>query len=135
MFIVNHNKSFFLHVSIMLYFSNSLTWKVGCTFGAAGVILGAFGAHGLQHLGEVKMKNWATATQYLFIHSLAMLAVSSRGVQSLAPFLFTMGSIGFSGSIYCLTLLENRSIRKVLGPITPLGGLCFIGGWIAAFWI
>ncbi|MEH6589419.1 MAG: DUF423 domain-containing protein [Halioglobus sp.] len=98
-----------------------------------GVMLGAFGAHALKsRLGENAMGIFETAVQYQFYHSLALLAV---GILALSQpqtillkssgYLFLLGIIIFSGSLYLLSFTGV----KWLGAITPLGGLAFIGGW------
>lgn len=100
---------------------------------ALAVILGAFGAHALkERLVEAgQLENWHTAVRYHAWHALAVLAFGivqeRRGIGSLPAWLFTIGTLLFSGSIYCLSLDVARS---VMGPITPLGGLCLIVGWI-----
>ncbi len=106
---------------------------VAALLGAAGVVLGAFGAHGLRgRLGPEQLASWSTAVQYQLLHALALLAVglhagsSGRSV-ALPAGLWTAGSVLFSGSIYLLVLGGPRW----LGPITPLGGLCLIAGWLA----
>jgi uncharacterized membrane protein YgdD (TMEM256/DUF423 family) len=60
------------------------------------------------------------------IHSVALLAASNNPV---AGTLFTAGMTMFSGSLYALTLDTERF--RFLGPVTPLGGLCLIAGWLA----
>lgn len=62
------------------------------------------------------------------VHSVAVLIARDN---PLAAGLFTAGMTMFSGSIYALIL--NPSL-KVLGPVTPLGGLCLIGGWLSMAW-
>ncbi|WP_207533945.1 DUF423 domain-containing protein [Desertivirga arenae] len=105
-------------------------------FGALAVILGAFGAHGLKaHLTSQDLENWRTAVSYHFYHTLALLFLSLLSPKSrlttLAFWAFSIGIILFSGSIY---LLSTRAITGLnlpfLGPITPLGGLLFIVGWV-----
>ena len=102
--------------------------------GITGVTLGAFGAHALKKV--LKERNveasWKTAVQYQLLHALALLAVSTREVdrKSTVPWgraasLWTFGTILFSGSIYGLCLGGPR----LLGPVTPIGGLLLIGGW------
>jgi uncharacterized membrane protein YgdD (TMEM256/DUF423 family) len=103
--------------------------------GALGVLLGAFGAHGLRESIEPRlMETFQTAVQYQLIHALALLLVSlTMGWlgQSLSfeisAYAFMAGIILFSGSLYGLVLTEMRW----LGPVTPLGGLCLIAGWLA----
>jgi uncharacterized membrane protein YgdD (TMEM256/DUF423 family) len=96
------------------------------------VVLGAFAAHGLKSkLSETLLNTFQTGVQYQMYHSLALilLAILYRQVpQSLlfysAGFMFA-GIILFSGSLYMLALTQ----LKWFGPITPIGGLCFIVGW------
>ncbi len=109
--------------------------------GMLAVILGAFGAHGLRNrLDDYLMGVFETAVQYHFYHSLALLAVGVIALQQpqtlllkSAGWLFLLGILIFSGSLYVLAL----SGLKWLGAITPLGGLAFIAGWAclaAASW-
>jgi len=103
--------------------------------GALGVMLGAFGAHGLRDTLEPRlMQTFETAVQYQLIHALALLLVAILYGQvgrslafEISIYAFMAGILMFSGSLYGLVLTEMRW----LGPITPLGGLCFIAGWIA----
>ena len=96
------------------------------------VVLGAFAAHGLKSkLSETLLNTFQTGVQYQMYHSLALilLAILYRQVpQSLlfysAGFMFA-GIILFSGSLYMLALTQI----KWFGPITPIGGVCFIVGW------
>lgn len=101
--------------------------------GMFAVVFGAFGAHALKNrLDDYAMGVFETAVQYHFYHSLALLAV---GVIALhqpqtmllrsSGWLFLLGIVVFSGSLYLLSL----SGVKWLGAITPLGGLAFIAGW------
>jgi uncharacterized membrane protein YgdD (TMEM256/DUF423 family) len=107
---------------------SSIFWKAGAVSGALAVALGAFGAHGLQARGiEPKMlNNWETASRYHLIHSVALLAASLHR-RALPGGLFVAGIAIFSGSVYLMVLTGERR----LGAITPIGGLCLIGGWIA----
>ena len=116
-----------------------MTLKIAFLFaafaGALGVVLGAFGAHALRGSIEPRLiETFPTAVQYQLIHALALLLVSlTMGWlgQSLSfeisAYAFMAGIILFSGSLYGLVLTEMRW----LGPVTPLGGLCFIVGWLA----
>ncbi|CDR99496.1 uncharacterized protein SPSC_01155 [Sporisorium scitamineum] len=103
--------------------------------GAVGVGLGAIGAHAMKgKLNAYQMGAWTTATQYQLMHSLALLytlSLPKTGPVVAASYAFATGITFFSGSIYglCLTKPENP-IRKVLGPITPIGGLSMIAGWL-----
>jgi uncharacterized membrane protein YgdD (TMEM256/DUF423 family) len=96
------------------------------------VVLGAFAAHGLKSkLSETLLNTFQTGVQYQMYHSLALilLVILYRQMpQSLlfysAGFMFA-GIILFSGSLYMLALTQI----KWFGPITPIGGVCFIVGW------
>ncbi|WP_184542908.1 DUF423 domain-containing protein [Mucilaginibacter sp. FT3.2] len=111
--------------------------------GMLAVITGAFGAHGLKAvLPAAQLEVWHTAVQYNFYHVFALLFLSTlKGYKSklitASYYLFTFGVVFFSGSLY---LLSCRSIigwdwLVVMGPITPLGGLLFILGWLMlAIW-
>ncbi|WP_444906858.1 DUF423 domain-containing protein [Microbulbifer sp. EKSA008] len=106
-------------------------------FGASGVALGAFGAHGLRgKVAENLLEAYKTGVQYQMIHALALFGVvllvqnwGNRLSLTLSGALFTFGIIFFSGSLYALALGGPRW----LGPITPLGGLMMIAGWVVLF--
>jgi len=99
------------------------------------VALGAFGAHGLRgRIEERLLDTFQTAVQYQMIHALALLLVAVLMLQAgrsltldIAAGAFVVGILLFSGSLYGLVLTDMRW----LGPVTPLGGLCFIAGWAA----
>ncbi|WP_372779925.1 DUF423 domain-containing protein [Litorivivens sp.] len=99
--------------------------------GFLAVALGAFGAHALkQRLSADMLAVYETAVQYHFYHTLALLAVAvlmvggAQGLK-LSAVLFLVGTVIFSGSLYALAL----SGVKVLGAVTPIGGLCLLAGW------
>ncbi len=103
-------------------------------FGAAAVVLGAFGAHALRDVFDDKaMATWRTAVDYQFWHTLALLAVGllerTRPSRSsrIAAVAFVVGIVLFCGSLYALALGAPR----IVGVITPVGGVAFIAGWIA----
>lgn len=107
---------------------------IGSIAGAVGVGLGAFGAHGLKaRVGPELVEVWETAARYHLIHALAILAAGwacerwPGGAAAASGWLFLAGIVLFSGSLYALTLTGIRA----LGAITPIGGLCFIAGWLA----
>lgn len=100
----------------------------------AAVALGAFGAHALRaSLDEHALATWRTAVDFQFWHALGLLGVSgiarTRETQPLraATIAFVIGILFFSGSLYALALGAPR----VVGVITPVGGLAFIVGWVA----
>ena len=93
------------------------------------VALGAFGAHALKAtlMANETMEAWKTAVLYHFLHALALLALGTLPAASkVPPALFLAGIALFSGSLYLLALTNV----KWLGAITPLGGLCFLVGWL-----
>ncbi len=96
--------------------------------GGFAVILGALGAHALKDTLGSNLASWQTAAQYHLLHSVALLAlvIGSRGRLLLPGILWIMGILFFSGSIYILAL----GGPKWLGPITPIGGVLFILGWL-----
>lgn len=96
---------------------------------ALAVINGALGAHALQNeLAPTALESWKTAVLYQFLHAFACLL---PGVKKGSQWLWLIGILLFSGSIYLLatTTLTGLSVSW-LGPITPLGGLLFIAGWL-----
>jgi len=110
-----------------------LLFTLSTIYGASSVLLGAFGAHGLKKRisDPARIANWSTAAQYQLIHSVALLATSlalPQRATRVPGALWVAGMTMFSGSIYLLVLDPQRF--KALGPVTPLGGLCLIGGWI-----
>jgi uncharacterized membrane protein YgdD (TMEM256/DUF423 family) len=107
--------------------------------GFLAVALGAFGAHGLRSRlapladGAQRLGWWDTAAHYHIAHALALGLVAqlvARGagtIAHVAGFCFLFGILLFSGSLYTMTLTGLR----VLGAVTPLGGLGFLAGWVA----
>jgi uncharacterized membrane protein YgdD (TMEM256/DUF423 family) len=103
---------------------------------AFAVVIGAFGAHGLKpHLSEAMLQTWKTGVEYHFYHALGLLLIGVLSVSMptnllnwSALFLFA-GIVLFSGSLYILAI----SGIKWIGAITPLGGICFIAGWLLFF--
>ena len=110
----------------------------GAFFGLTAVILGAFGAHGLEgKISDKHIDTWKTAVDYQFYHTLALLflATFSRAKNifiRLSYISFILGIVLFSGSLYLISThsLTDIGSLSVLGPITPIGGLCFLVGWI-----
>jgi uncharacterized membrane protein YgdD (TMEM256/DUF423 family) len=104
--------------------------------GALAVLLGAFGAHGLRDVLEPgSLEVWRTASFYHFIHTLAILAALVLPIddrwRGWALRLFGVGILLFAGSLYLLsTSAVHGWAVSWLGPITPLGGLAFAGGWV-----
>jgi len=111
--------------------------------GALAVAIGAFGAHGLKSMaGPEQLETFATGVRYHFYHVFAIgLAAALWPVSGInhrflkrATWCWGAGILLFSGSLYLLSLREVISIpASVLGPITPIGGLFFIAGWVMLF--
>ena len=103
-------------------------WRIAGVVGALGVATGAFGAHGLEgRVADDLLEVWQTASRYHLVHALALLAVACHPRSPrVAGSLFVAGIVLFSGSLYTMTLTDQRW----LGAITPLGGVCFIIGWL-----
>jgi uncharacterized membrane protein YgdD (TMEM256/DUF423 family) len=109
-------------------------------FGGLAVALGAFGAHGLQKVtqDEKILHGFQTGVQYQMYHALALLVLAILYASNNSKWIkwsglcFITGIILFSGSLYLLTYLniEGSNAVKMVGPITPLGGVFFITGWI-----
>ena len=97
------------------------------------VALGAFGAHSLRNiLDSYGQSIWEKAVLYHMIHAIALLIVGFLQSYfkeidfSWAGYFFIAGIVLFSGSLYLLAVTQV----KALGMITPLGGLCFLAGWL-----
>ncbi|SMB92215.1 DUF423 domain-containing protein [Deinococcus hopiensis] len=102
---------------------------VGSLLAALGVALGAFGAHALRaRLGADLLATFETGVRYQMYVALALLALGTQPAQRRAPGLLLLGTVIFSGSLYLLTLTGLR----LLGAVTPLGGLLMIVGFAVA---
>ncbi len=101
--------------------------------GMIAVGFGAFGAHGVS---DPRAKDLLrTGAEYQLIHALAVFACfglyrAGAPASAIAAWLFLLGAALFSGSLYGLALTPARWF----GPVTPLGGLCFIAGWAVLAW-
>jgi uncharacterized membrane protein YgdD (TMEM256/DUF423 family) len=109
-------------------------------FGMLAVITGAFGAHGLKEkITAAHLEVWHTAVQYNFYHVFALLFLSTfarfkNNLIVISFYFFVFGIVLFSGSLYLLSCRDilglSPGLVKTLGPITPIGGLLFIMGWL-----
>lgn len=113
--------------------------SLGAVVCALAVLAGAFGAHGLKnYVIESDISLFKTAAQYQMIHGLALVILGvwvnlkkeAAKPLSRVAWLFLIGIILFSGSLYLLVLTQSRS----LGMITPLGGISFIVAWLSWAW-
>jgi uncharacterized membrane protein YgdD (TMEM256/DUF423 family) len=108
---------------------------LGALNAALAVAAGAFAAHGLRdRLDARALEVFETGARYHMYHALALIAAgvvagSVRGAQT-AGWMFQVGIVLFSGSLYALALTG----AKGLGAITPLGGLAFLVGWLWLAW-
>lgn len=112
----------------------------GAVLGGLAVILGAFGAHGLEKLTDdaKTLEGFKTGVQYQLYHALALLitailfAKQSSKTIRWAGNCFITGIVLFSGSLYLLTFLkiQGSTATRFVGPVTPVGGLFFIVGWL-----
>jgi len=116
--------------------------QTAALLGALSIILGAFGAHALKEIFTADLLQvFETAVRYQMYHAFALLAVGilykefSNKQIKLAGNFFIAGIVLFSGSLYALCFIEYQHLSSLLwiGAITPLGGLCFIIGWLLLF--
>jgi len=115
---------------------NSIT--IGALLMGLAVVLGAFAAHGLKNiLNEHSIEIFNKGVYYQVIHSFgilfsAILLKNSSGLKKVR-LLFLVGIICFSGSLYALAFSSylNEVVLRILGPITPIGGMFFVASWIA----
>lgn len=110
---------------------------MGCVMAGLGVAAGAFGAHALkQRLPEDLLSVFETAVRYQMYHAFGLLAVAfavdrcPQGNFQPAGWLLIVGIVLFSGSLYALCLTGSR----LLGIVTPFGGICFLAAWVWLAW-
>jgi uncharacterized membrane protein YgdD (TMEM256/DUF423 family) len=100
---------------------------LGAVLGFLGVLAGAFGAHALEGRLTPEMHAvWETAARYQLTHAILILFAGWIGARA-AGWLLIAGIVIFSGSLYALA----GSGVRLLGAVTPLGGLCLLAGWLA----
>lgn len=107
-------------------------------FMSTAIILGAMGAHALKSvLAPEDLHAYETAVQYQLYHGLALLGLGvlaeGKIELKLVRILLIIGTLLFSGSIYLLLIfgqLQLFNLQKIIGPVTPIGGLCLIVGWL-----
>ncbi len=109
----------------------------GAVSGFLAVALGAFGAHGLrQRLSPEMLAVFETGIRYQVYHALALFAVAWAASRWPSPqatwagWLFIIGTVVFSGSLYVLATSGTRW----LGAVTPVGGIGFLAGWFSLAW-
>lgn len=109
----------------------------GAVFGALGIIFGAFGAHALKKIfSDDQLKNFETGVKYQMYHALLLVIIGFNiqhitSYENLLFYSLTFGILLFSFSIYglCISSALNKKL-KILGPITPIGGLLLLLGWV-----
>ncbi|AOH57248.1 hypothetical protein ABE28_023120 [Peribacillus muralis] len=106
---------------------------LGAINGFIAVALGAFGAHGLEgKIPDKYLETWQTAVQYQMFHAVGLLVIGLLAGKISSPlinwsgWLMLIGIILFSGSLFVLSVTQI----KVLGAITPLGGVSFLTAWV-----
>lgn len=112
--------------------------RIGALLCVIAVAAGAFGAHALkEHLNDYQLDIWNKAVLYQFVHALGICICGVIALHMLesqvikAAWFFLAGTIFFSGSLYMLSTVDLHGVPvKWLGPVTPLGGLCFMAGWV-----
>jgi uncharacterized membrane protein YgdD (TMEM256/DUF423 family) len=114
--------------------------RIASVLGMIAIILGAFGAHALKAvLNENQLVSFETGVRYQFYHALFLLFVGTTvlltdKIKKIILTLVVIGVLFFSGSIYLLATNDLTSVDfKVIGPITPIGGLLLIGAWATLF--
>lgn len=111
--------------------------RLGSLMALLAVALGAFGSHGLKSvLPPASLNTFEIGIRYQFYHAFAILAVGlllywrKNNLLIAAGWLFLVGILLFSGSLYLLSTSELLGLdTKLLGPVTPIGGVAFIAGW------
>jgi uncharacterized membrane protein YgdD (TMEM256/DUF423 family) len=105
---------------------------LGATSAAIAVAAGAFGAHALRaRVAPELLVVFETGARYQMYHALALVALGLSNVVGrdplfrMAGWLFLIGTLFFSGSLYALVLTDTRW----WGAVTPFGGVAFLGGW------
>lgn len=116
--------------------------KAAALLGALSVALGAFAAHSLkQHVSDYAVSIFETSVRYQFYHVFALIATGviykhfpGKLIQWSGN-LFIAGIILFCGSLYILTYIKAAVMPgyEWIGIVTPVGGLCFIAGWLCLF--
>jgi uncharacterized membrane protein YgdD (TMEM256/DUF423 family) len=120
---------------------NEIALVFAAFFGATAIILGAFGAHLLKKkLSTEQLQSFETGIKYQMYHAIILLVLGfqlkeSSTIDQYIFLAFIIGTLLFSFSIYGLVIssAKNKKI-KFLGPITPLGGLFLVAGWLLLFY-
>lgn len=121
---------------------NQLILVIGALYGLLAVVLGAFGAHALKKIWpDEVLKNFETGVRYQMYHGLLLVILGSTllfesPLQQVMGICIILGTFLFSGSIYLLCWGSSSGKKpRLLGPVTPLGGLLLVFGWALLVWI
>jgi len=114
-----------------------LAHVIGALYGLLAVVFGAFGAHALKKsFSEEQLKNFETGVKYQMYHAILLLVLGfnlnlTTSLEKYMIYCFVIGTFLFSFSIYglCLSASKGKKMR-FLGPITPIGGLLLVIGWV-----
>ena len=109
--------------------------KIGIIFCMLSVVIGAFGAHSLESMIGNKMDTFKTAIQYHMFHGLGLILIGILSKMldldlDSVGYLLIAGIILFSGSLYVIAIYKY----SFLGMVAPIGGMCFIIGWLLLFY-
>ncbi|MBW2960595.1 DUF423 domain-containing protein [Mesonia aestuariivivens] len=114
-----------------------ITLVAGALFGILAIVLGAFAAHALKKkFTEEQLKSFETGVKYQMYHAILLVIIGLNfplvnTLELVMVAFIIIGVVLFSFSIYGLCISSSNGNKiKVLGPITPLGGLCLIIGWV-----
>ena len=128
-----------LTTSLKQFSMHKLFLILASILGGLSVILGAFGAHGLKKIVSAEsVATFETGVRYQFYHCFALFIVAilfekfANKWMAAAGWMFIIGIILFSGSLYLLTYLKSTNAvgLRGVGIITPIGGLFFVAGWL-----
>ncbi len=114
-----------------------ITLIVAALYGGLAIILGAFGAHALKKIfTQEQIASFETGVKYQMYHAIVLLIIGTQlplvnSLEVVMVWLFIIGTLLFSFSIYGLSISSAKGNKiKILGPITPLGGLLLVAGWV-----
>ncbi|MVO10086.1 DUF423 domain-containing protein [Flavobacterium sp. TP390] len=114
---------------------------IALIMGAIAIMLGAFGAHGLKKVLTVDQLNtFEVGVRYQIYHALFLLFVANNAIvtskeKGIVLYLVVIGITLFSGSIYLLSTASLTALKtKLIGPLTPIGGLLLIASWLYVFY-
>lgn len=114
---------------------NTTALIAGTIYGSLAIIFGAFGAHALKkHMTTERLESFEVGVKYQMYHAIVLLVLGIMPAElhiKSAINIIIIGVLLFSFSIYGLVLSATFKKKiKILGPITPLGGLCMVIGWV-----